>query len=59
MAYGWRQLAARVQQVRAEEERKGPVFLGSNGYQYPALLAFYLPDHPETFDFHMHSRLDM
>jgi hypothetical protein len=58
-AYGWRQLAARVQQIRTEEGRTKPLFLAGNGYQFCALLAFYLPDHPETFDLHMHNRLDM
>lgn len=58
-AFGWRQLAARVQEIRQEEGRSGPVFLAGNGYQYCALLAFYLPDHPETFDLYLHNRLDM
>ena len=35
------------------------VFLASNGYQYCALMAFYLPDHPETHDLFLHFRLTM
>jgi 4-amino-4-deoxy-L-arabinose transferase-like glycosyltransferase len=58
-AYGWRQLAGRVQELRRDAGRTGPVFLAGNGYQYCALLAFYLPDHPETFDLFLHDRLDM
>jgi 4-amino-4-deoxy-L-arabinose transferase-like glycosyltransferase len=57
-AFGWRQLADRVQQIRNEESGK-KVFLVGGSYQYCAELAFYLPDRPETFDLHMHSRLDM
>ncbi|HZO89827.1 MAG TPA: glycosyltransferase family 39 protein [Chthonomonadaceae bacterium] len=59
--YGWRQLAARVQQLRQEMERGGrrKVFIAGNGYQYPALMAFYLPDHPETYDMFLHFRLTM
>ena len=58
-AYGWRQLTARIQQIRTEEGPTKPVFLAGNGYQYCALLAFYLPDHPDTHDLFMHNRLDM
>jgi 4-amino-4-deoxy-L-arabinose transferase-like glycosyltransferase len=58
-AFGWRALMARVQQIRQEEGRSRPPFLIGNVYQYCALMAFYLPDHPETFDLHMGSRLDM
>ncbi|HZT44022.1 MAG TPA: glycosyltransferase family 39 protein [Chthonomonadaceae bacterium] len=57
---GWRQLAAHVQQLRQEMQRQGhKVFLAGNGYQYCALLAFYLPDHPETHDLFLHFRLTM
>ncbi|HZP83983.1 MAG TPA: hypothetical protein VFB21_20250, partial [Chthonomonadaceae bacterium] len=60
-AYGWRQVAARVQQIRREMEQGGrrQVFVAGNGYQYPALMAFYLPDHPETYDMFLHFRLTM
>jgi len=56
---GWREMAARVQAVRMEEGSAKPVFLAANIYQYCALLTFYLPDHPDTHDLFMHSRLDM
>jgi len=60
-AYGWRAVAGRVQQVREAMARDGHsrVFIAGNGYQYPALLAFYLPDHPETNDMFIHNRLTM
>ena len=60
-AYGWREVAGRVQQVREAMARDGHtrVFIAGNGYQYPALLAFYLPDHPETEDMFIHNRLTM
>lgn len=60
-AYGWREIAARVQQVREKMQQEGSthVFIAGNGYQYPALLAFYLPDHPETEDMFIHNRLTM
>ncbi len=60
-AFGWRQVAARVEQIRREMEEGGkrPVFVAGNGYQYAALMAFYLPDHPETYDLFLHFRLTM
>jgi hypothetical protein len=60
-AYGWREVAGRVQQVREAMAREGHphVFIAGNGYQFPALLAFYLPDHPETEDMFIHNRLTM
>jgi 4-amino-4-deoxy-L-arabinose transferase-like glycosyltransferase len=60
-AYGWRQIAGQVQQTREAMAREGHarVFIAGNGYQYPALLAFYLPDHPETQDMFIHNRLTM
>lgn len=58
--FGWRTLAAKVEQVRAEMARNGhKVFICGNGYQYIALMAFYLPDHPPTYDLFLHYRLDM
>src|SRR6185436_10984860 len=58
--YGWRNIAGRVQKLRAEMEEEGrKVFITSDGYQYTALMAFYLPDHPETFDLFLHGRLTM
>ncbi len=57
---GWSGLAAHVQQVRGEMERGGRrVFVAGNGYQYCALMAFYLPDHPPTYDLFLHWRLTM
>ncbi|MBC7529451.1 MAG: glycosyltransferase family 39 protein [Chthonomonadaceae bacterium] len=59
-AYGWRDMASRIQGLRDEAKQEGrTVFLAGSGYQYPALMAFYLPDHPETFDLFLHYRLTM
>jgi len=58
-AYGWRELAARVQEVRKQSLPGSPVFIVGNSYQYTSLLAFYLPDHPETLDLFLHNRLNM
>lgn len=59
-AFGWRRLAAQVQAARVEMEQGGHrVFIAGNGYQYAALLAFYLPDHPETHNLFLHFRLTM
>jgi 4-amino-4-deoxy-L-arabinose transferase-like glycosyltransferase len=58
--FGWRALARHVQTLRQEMERSGHrVFLAGNGYQYIALMAFYLPDHPEAHDLFLHFRLTM
>ncbi len=60
-AYGWKELASHVDGVRkgmAIKENK-PVFIAGNGYQYCALMGFYLPDKPETFDLFLHFRLTM
>ena len=58
--HGWGETAGRVQQIRQEMEGEGkPVFLCTNGYQYAALLGFYLPDHPEVYDMFLHFRLTM
>ncbi len=62
---GWRETVDRVQQVRQEMssgpdgKQHRPVFIVGSGYQYPAMLGFYLPDRPETFDMFLHFRLDM
>ena len=61
-AYGWRNLAAHVQQTRQEMETRAggrKVFVAGNGYQYAALMAFYLPDRPRTYDLFLHYRLTM
>ncbi len=58
--YGWRDLAAHVQEVRKDMAKSGqPVFIAGNGYQYCALMGFYLPDHPPTYDMFLHWRLTM
>lgn len=58
--YGWRETAARLQQIREEMQRQGrTVFIASDGYQFTALMAFYLPDHPPTYDLFLHGRLTM
>ena len=57
---GWRETAAKVEQVRREMETSGrPVFVAANDYQYAAEMAFYLPDHPRTQDLFLHFRLTM
>ncbi len=57
---GWRETALRVETYRQESARQGRrLFLAGNGYQYPAELAFYLPDHPDTRDLFLHNRLTM
>lgn len=58
-AYGWRALAARVQEIRKQSPPGSPVFIVGNSYQYCSLLAFYLPDHPETLDLFLHNRFNM
>ncbi len=59
-AYGWREMARHVQTLREKASQKGrPLFLAGNGYQFPALMAFYLPDHPQTFDLFLNYRLTM
>ena len=52
-------MAKRVQEVREEmgSETSTPLFLSGNGYQYCALLDFYLPDHPHTHLLFLHNRL--
>jgi 4-amino-4-deoxy-L-arabinose transferase-like glycosyltransferase len=58
--HGWKETAQYVQKIRKEMEREGkPVFLCANGYQYAALMGFYLPDHPEVHDLFLHFRLTM
>lgn len=59
-AYGWRRLAGHVERMRREMQSGGRrVFVAGNGYQYAALMAFYLPDHPITYDLFLHFRLTM
>jgi 4-amino-4-deoxy-L-arabinose transferase-like glycosyltransferase len=57
--YGWPELLAQVQAARQELEREGkPVFLASINYRLPSLMAFYLPDHPETHGLFLDTRRD-
>jgi len=57
--YGARQMAREVDAVRADMLQEGrPVFIAANDYQTCSLLAFYLPDHPRTYDLYLDSRLN-
>ncbi|HLJ57971.1 MAG TPA: glycosyltransferase family 39 protein [Chthonomonadaceae bacterium] len=57
--YGARQMAAEVASIRAGLQREGrPVFIASNDYQTCALLSFYLPDHPRTYDLFLYTRIN-
>ncbi|MDE2127963.1 MAG: glycosyltransferase family 39 protein [Armatimonadetes bacterium] len=58
--HGWRSLAHEVAILRSVTESKTgrPVFVASNGYEYCSEMAFYLPDHPQTWDLFLHNRLD-
>ena len=58
---GWQQAAQRLNQVRNEMSNNGrkPVFIVGSGYQYCAEMAYWLPDHPRTYDMYLHYRLDM
>jgi 4-amino-4-deoxy-L-arabinose transferase-like glycosyltransferase len=57
---GWKAVAARVEQVRQEMRQNGRLpFVAANAYQYSALMAFYLPDRPVTWDLYMQTRLSM
>ncbi len=51
---GWHQLASRVEAHRSTEGQLLPVV--TDRYQYSALLAYYLPDHPETYTLAPHRR---
>ena len=56
---GARIMASEVDAIRAEMRKEGrPVFIAGNDYQTCALLAFYLPDHPQTFDLFLGYRLN-
>jgi hypothetical protein len=58
-AYGWRQMALQADQFRSEMRSRGrPVFVAANNYQTCALLAFYLPDHPQTYELFLGYRLN-
>jgi hypothetical protein len=57
--YGWEQIAAHVQAGREQLEREGkPVFVAGINYRVNSLLAFYLPDQPQTKGLYLRSRRD-
>jgi 4-amino-4-deoxy-L-arabinose transferase-like glycosyltransferase len=57
--YGWPELMAQIQTARAALEKEGkPVFVAGINYRVPSLLAFYLPDHPETQELFFDTRRD-
>ena len=57
--YGARQMAKEVDAIRADMRTEGrPVFVATNDYQTCALLAFYLPDHPRTYELFLGYRLN-
>ncbi len=52
--YGWRQMAARVQQERAA--MGGDPFVFGVNYRMPSEAAFYLPGRPRTYSLFLHDR---
>jgi hypothetical protein len=57
--YGWSQIIPSVQDARARLQAEGkPVFLAGTNYRVPSLLAFLLPDHPETAELYFATRHD-
>lgn len=57
--YGWPEIAAGVQAARSDLEREGkPVFVAGVNYRVNSVLAFYLPDQPETKGLYLNSRRD-
>ena len=57
--YGWAELMRPVQAAREKLAREGkPVFLAGVNYRVPSLLAFYLPDRPETHELFFATRRD-
>ncbi len=56
---GGRQMGREAGAILAEMQKEGrPVFLAGNDYQTCALLAFYVPGHPQTYDLFMGYRLN-
>ena len=57
--YGGRQMGREAGAILAEMQKEGrPVFLAGNDYQTCALLAFYVPGHPQTYDLFLGYRLN-
>ncbi len=57
--YGWSEVMRQVQTAREKLEVEGkPVFLAGINYRVPSLLAFYLPDQPETHELYFATRRD-
>lgn len=57
--YGWSEVVAGVQKARTSLEAEGkPVFLAGTNYRVPSLLAYFLPDHPETQELFLSARHD-
>lgn len=57
--YGWEQIAAPVQAAREELAKEGRgVFVASVNYRVNSILAFYLPDKPQTKGLYLRSRRD-
>ncbi len=57
--YGWTIIAAHVQKAREALEKDGkPVFVAGINYRVNSVLAFYLPDQPQTQSLYLESRRD-
>jgi 4-amino-4-deoxy-L-arabinose transferase-like glycosyltransferase len=57
--YGWKEIAARVQEERESLTREGkPVFMAGTNYRVNSILGFYLPDHPEMVPLYLGKRRD-
>jgi hypothetical protein len=57
--YGWDEIARGVQAARETLEAEGkPVFVAGINYRVNSVLAFHLPDRPETKGLYLQSRLD-
>ena len=57
--YGWPTIAARVQTARETLQTEGkPVFIAGVNYRVASVLAFYLPDQPETRELFFQTRRD-
>jgi undecaprenyl-diphosphatase len=57
--YGWEQIAIRIQAERESLAAEGkPVFVSGINYRTNSVMAFYLPDHPQTQALYLNSRRD-
>ncbi len=58
--YGWNEIADRVQAVRARVQRETgrDPFIAATNYRLNSVLAFYLPDQPQTYGLYLNSRRD-